>query len=138
MARILSSCIRLSFAPADRAKISEDSEEIESAYRTAALQSDSEVPKNAEDEVDLHYVLYTGENILSSRVMSIIQNLSRNALFRCRDKQIVVAPSVDFHSNGFVSCTTVGRWIPLSVPSGEQRRLLVLPLSLIGLRPAVP
>ena len=56
MARILSSCVPL--APADRAKVIEDSEEIESAYRTAALQGDSDVPENDEDEVDFHYVCF--------------------------------------------------------------------------------
>lgn len=56
MARILSSCTPL--APDARAKIIEDSEEIASTYRTAALQGDSEVPENAEDEVDFHYVCF--------------------------------------------------------------------------------
>ncbi|KAL9069630.1 MAG: hypothetical protein Q9161_005429 [Pseudevernia consocians] len=52
MAKLLTSCIPL--APADRAKAIEISEEIESAYCTVALQGDSEVPENAEDEVDFH------------------------------------------------------------------------------------
>ena len=56
MARILSSCIPL--APADRSKVIEDSEEIESAYRTTALLEDSVVPENTEDEVDFHYVCF--------------------------------------------------------------------------------
>lgn len=56
MARILSSCIPL--APADRSKVIEDSEEIELAYRTTALQGDSNVPENAEDEVGFHYVCF--------------------------------------------------------------------------------
>ena len=56
MGRILSSCVPL--APAERAKVIEDSEEIESAYRAAALQGDSDVPENAEDEVDFHYVCF--------------------------------------------------------------------------------
>ena len=97
MARILSSCIPL--APADRSKVIEDSEEIESAYRTAALQGDSDVPENAEVEVDFHYVCFVkssktgrlyeldgdrkgpvdhgtlgmGEDILSGGALSIIQ-----------------------------------------------------------------
>ena len=53
MAQIIFS--RIPLAPDDRAKAIEDSEEIESAYRIAALQGDSEVPENAEDEVDFHY-----------------------------------------------------------------------------------
>ena len=56
MAKLLTSCIPL--APADRAKAIENSEEIESAYRTLALQGDSDVPENAEDEVDFHYVCF--------------------------------------------------------------------------------
>lgn len=101
MARILSSCVPL--APAGRAKIIEDSEEIESAYRTAALQGDSNVPENAEDEVDFHYVCFVkssktghlyeldgdrkgpvdhgilepGEDILSGRALSVVQNFIR-------------------------------------------------------------
>ena len=101
MAPILSSCIPL--APADRSKVIEDSEEIESAYRTTALQGDSDVPENAEDEVDFHYVCFvksskTGhlyeldgdrkgpvddgilqmdEDILSGGALSIIQKFYR-------------------------------------------------------------
>lgn len=56
MARILSSCVPL--GPADRAKVIEDSEDVESAYRTAALQGAIGVPENAEDEVDFHYVCF--------------------------------------------------------------------------------
>ena len=98
MARILPDCLNL--GPADRAKVIERSEEIESAYRTTALQGDSEVPVNAEDEVDFHYVCFVksskeghlyeldgdrkgpidrgileaGEDVLSGRGLSIIQN----------------------------------------------------------------
>lgn len=54
MPRVLSSCIPL--IPAERAKIIEDSKEIDSAYRSVALRGDSEVPENADDEVDFHYV----------------------------------------------------------------------------------
>lgn len=56
MAKLLTSCIPL--GPKDRAKAIENSEEIESAYRTVALQGDSDVPENAEDEVDFHYVCF--------------------------------------------------------------------------------
>ena len=45
-------------APAERAKVLEDSEALESAYRTVALQGDSVAPENAEDEVDYHYVCF--------------------------------------------------------------------------------
>ena len=98
MARILSSCIPL--APAARANVIEDSEEIESAYRTVALQGDSDVPENAEDEVDFHYVCFVkssktghlyeldgdrkgpvdhgaleaGEDVLSGRALRVVQN----------------------------------------------------------------
>lgn len=36
----------------------EDDAELESAYRMVALQGDSEVPQNPEDEVDFHYVCF--------------------------------------------------------------------------------
>lgn len=48
----------LSLQPDERAKILEDSEEIESAYATVARQGDSEVPENPEDEVEFHYVCF--------------------------------------------------------------------------------
>ena len=41
-------------APADRAKAIEIIEEIESEYCMVGLQRDSDVPENAEDEVDFH------------------------------------------------------------------------------------
>ena len=44
--------------PADYAEAIENSEEIESAYRAVALQGDSDVPENAEDGVDSHYVCF--------------------------------------------------------------------------------
>ena len=56
MARLLEVCLPLS--PSSRAKVLEDSQEIELAYRTVALQGDSEVPENPEDEVDYHYVCF--------------------------------------------------------------------------------
>lgn len=56
MAKVLTSCIPLE--PSDRAKVIESSEEIESAYRTVALQGDSDVPEDAEAEVDFHYVCF--------------------------------------------------------------------------------
>ena len=48
----------LSLQPDERAKILEDSEEVESAYATVARQGDSEVPENPEDEVEFHYVCF--------------------------------------------------------------------------------
>lgn len=44
--------------PLPRAKVLENSEAVEEAYKEAALQGDSEVPANAEDEVDFHYVCF--------------------------------------------------------------------------------
>jgi len=44
--------------PLDRARILENDSELESAYRLVALQGDSEVPTNPEDEVDFHYVCF--------------------------------------------------------------------------------
>lgn len=98
MARILSSCVPL--GPAAHAKVIEDSEDVESAYRTAALRGETGVPENAEDEVDFHYVCFVkssktgylyeldgdrkgpvdhgilkaGEDFLSGRALSIIEN----------------------------------------------------------------
>ncbi|KAL2054007.1 hypothetical protein ABVK25_005546 [Lepraria finkii] len=46
----------LSLSRLDRAKTLEDSEALETAHRVAALQGDSKVPENEEDEVDYHYV----------------------------------------------------------------------------------
>ena len=45
-------------APLERAKVLEDSEALESAYKTVALQGDSAVPESPEDEVDYHYVCF--------------------------------------------------------------------------------
>lgn len=56
LADILESCSSL--MPIERASVLENSEAIETAYREVALQGDSEVPENAEDEVDYHYVCF--------------------------------------------------------------------------------
>jgi ubiquitin carboxyl-terminal hydrolase L3 len=56
LSRLLESCRLLK--PLDRAQMLEDDAELESAYRMVALQGDSEVPENAEDEVDFHYVCF--------------------------------------------------------------------------------
>lgn len=45
-------------APLARAKALENSKAIEEAYKEVALQGDSKVPANAEDEVDFHYVCF--------------------------------------------------------------------------------
>lgn len=50
---------RIDLGPSDRAKVIENFEEIEAAYRTVALQGDSDVPDNAEAEVDFHYVYFS-------------------------------------------------------------------------------
>lgn len=44
--------------PDKRAQELENSEELEAAYKSAALQGDSEVPTNAEDEVDYHFICF--------------------------------------------------------------------------------
>lgn len=44
--------------PLARAKVLEQSEAVEEAYKEVALQGDSAVPANAEDEVDFHYVCF--------------------------------------------------------------------------------
>ena len=56
LAHLLASCTPLK--PLDRASVLEDDEQLESAYKTVALQGDSEVPTNPEDEVDFHYVCF--------------------------------------------------------------------------------
>jgi ubiquitin carboxyl-terminal hydrolase L3 len=44
--------------PRDRARLLEDSEELESIYNEAAMQGDSLVPTDAQEEVDFHYVCF--------------------------------------------------------------------------------
>ncbi len=56
LANLLTSCVPL--APLERSKVLESSEAIEEAYKDVALQGDSEVPANAEDEVDFHYACF--------------------------------------------------------------------------------
>ncbi len=56
LSRLLERCRPLK--PLDRAQMLEDDVELESAYRMVALQGDSEVPENPEDEVDFHYVCF--------------------------------------------------------------------------------
>ncbi|KAL9039953.1 MAG: hypothetical protein Q9214_004671 [Letrouitia sp. 1 TL-2023] len=56
LADLLDASVPLS--PSERANLLENSETLESAYRKVALQGDSAVPENAEDEVDYHYVSF--------------------------------------------------------------------------------
>ncbi|TPX14028.1 uncharacterized protein E0L32_000422 [Thyridium curvatum] len=56
LSHLLASCTPLK--PLDRATLLEDDEQLESAYKAVALQGDSEVPGNPEDEVDFHYVCF--------------------------------------------------------------------------------
>ena len=56
LAKLLNECLPLKSA--DRALALEQNDALESAYREAALQGDSEVPASAEDEVDFHYVCF--------------------------------------------------------------------------------
>ena len=44
--------------PKDLALVLEDSKELESVYKVAALQGDSISPINSEDEVDFHFVCF--------------------------------------------------------------------------------
>ncbi|KAK1753576.1 putative ubiquitin carboxyl-terminal hydrolase [Echria macrotheca] len=54
--RLLDACASLK--PTERASVLEGDEELESIYNEFALQGDSEVPANPEDEVDFHYVCF--------------------------------------------------------------------------------
>lgn len=54
--RLLDACI--SKTPSERAKILELSAELEQAHAAAAQSGDSDVPDNAEDEVDYHYICF--------------------------------------------------------------------------------
>lgn len=56
MSKLLESCDQL--PPSLRAQVLEESGELESAYREVALQGDSAVPGNAEDDVDFHYTCF--------------------------------------------------------------------------------
>jgi len=56
LSRLLASCSTL--RPMDRALVLENDAELESAYMSVALQGDSKVPENAEDEVDFHYICF--------------------------------------------------------------------------------
>jgi ubiquitin carboxyl-terminal hydrolase L3 len=48
--------------PLDRAEALENDTELESAYKMVATRGSSEVPANAEDEVDFHYVCFVKSN----------------------------------------------------------------------------
>lgn len=56
LARIFESCEPL--LPTDRSLVIENQEELEEAYRRAAVRGSSKVPDNPEDEVDYHYVCF--------------------------------------------------------------------------------
>ena len=56
LSNLLALCATL--RPMDRAQILEEDTELEEIYRFVALQGDSEVPENAEDEVDFHYICF--------------------------------------------------------------------------------
>jgi len=56
LAKLLATCVPL--APQDRALALEDSKDLEAAHADAAKRGDSDVPANAEDEVDFHYVCF--------------------------------------------------------------------------------
>ncbi|ORY71013.1 uncharacterized protein BCR38DRAFT_479542 [Pseudomassariella vexata] len=98
LSNLLKTCARLD--PSKRATALEDDIELESAYRNVALQGESEVLANPEDEVDFHYVcfvkiheddrlyeldghrkgpfhrgLFTGNDILSEDGLGVTQKL---------------------------------------------------------------
>ncbi len=56
LAKLLALCLPLN--PAERAQTIENDKDLESAYNAVATQGDSDVPANAEDEVDFHYVCF--------------------------------------------------------------------------------
>lgn len=56
LANLLADCVSL--APNHRALALEASKELKSAHAKTAMQEDSTVPDNAEDEVDFHYVCF--------------------------------------------------------------------------------
>ena len=84
MAYILSSCISL--GPSHRANFIEDSEEIESAYRTATLQGDSVMPENAEDEVDFSYVRF----VKSLKTGHILTGIERDPSTMAFEKLVTI------------------------------------------------
>jgi ubiquitin carboxyl-terminal hydrolase L3 len=47
-----------SLSASERALLLESSELLEDAYRNVAMQGDSEVPEDAEEEVDYHYICF--------------------------------------------------------------------------------
>lgn len=56
ISKLLDTCYQL--PPSSRAQVLENSKELESVYREVALQGDSKVPENAEDDVDFHYTCF--------------------------------------------------------------------------------
>ncbi|EON67283.1 hypothetical protein W97_06536 [Coniosporium apollinis CBS 100218] len=56
LARLLAASLLLE--PNQRAKVLEESGELEAAYKAVALQGDSDVPTDPEAEVDFHYVCF--------------------------------------------------------------------------------
>ncbi|KAJ9149576.1 Ubiquitin carboxyl-terminal hydrolase, partial [Coniochaeta hoffmannii] len=58
LAGLLERAVPLS--PADRAKVLEDSAELEGAHAAVAVKGDSAVPGSAEEEVEFHYVAFVG------------------------------------------------------------------------------
>jgi ubiquitin carboxyl-terminal hydrolase L3 len=56
LAGLLKACINL--PPEGRARVLEESTELEKAHTTVALKGDSAVPESAEAEVEFHYICY--------------------------------------------------------------------------------
>jgi hypothetical protein len=57
----------------DRAAILEHSDFLESAYRNVAMEGDSAVPDDSEEEVDYHYICFTlGSNGHIVRVLHLL------------------------------------------------------------------
>jgi ubiquitin carboxyl-terminal hydrolase L3 len=57
--RLIAQCTPLA---ADRALVLEGSQELERVYSELAVEGDSAVPENAEDEVEYHYVCFVQSN----------------------------------------------------------------------------
>jgi ubiquitin carboxyl-terminal hydrolase L3 len=56
LAKLYRTCLDLQ--PEEAALVLENSPELEAAYKGVAVQGDSAVPENAEDEVDFHYICF--------------------------------------------------------------------------------
>ncbi|UPK92771.1 hypothetical protein LCI18_003706 [Fusarium solani-melongenae] len=105
----------------DRAAVLEEDEQLESIYKTVALQGDTEAPENAEDEVDFHYVCFAkshrnghlyeldgdrkgpidrcaldqGDDVLSERALGVISEFIRGVGKELGFSLLALAPTVN-------------------------------------------